>query len=1071
MAVQATLVPVKMTAGVDEKSDPKSLQTKLTLLQNGSFQSPGQIEKRDGFQQLPSLSKGLAVATFKKELVSMDGSNIFSYSPEANINVQKSLMVPSSLTTASVVSSSLSQLNIDEAYDPVTGLKCFTWTNENNALAAGVFYSIVDTKTGASIISGNIVDLNGTLAKPAYLNGHFFIVYFSTFGNELSYVTIPTGAPTTISGVTNISGVNNPPAFDVTSANNQVYVAFANTSAVISVYSLTFAGVGTHINAATANFSDAVSISIDGSGNVWVAQGGPDTDVNSVFVVNSALTTTILAPTVFTSTTNLRNICTNVQGTTITIYSEIAQTNSSGSFGLSNFVRADTVTITGTVAHIGTIMKGVGLASKCINYNGVNYFLAVYDGSWQLDNSVVPPVYKPSSIEPTFFLINGSGKIVLKLAPSLAGGYLKWGTLPELVTIATGVFSCCYLIEENEIAVNGVITFQTGGNVATISFVLSNPPQKVEYGNNLHISGGQLWMYDAKSVVEHGFHIFPEFLSNASMSVGGGIGIGASTASINQVQYSGLYEWVDQQGQLHRSAPSIPITVTLPSHANTTPINFTASYTEGSMVLTALSGLVTGGFVGQVIQDNTVPTAFPAGTYFTSFDIAGSTATVSQPAQSSGTADSFSTYDVFSNVIIFPTLRQTLKVGVSLVLYRTENNGTIFYRVTAPTSNTATPYNAFVPNQPTVDTVSIVDSLPDAVIVGNEELYTTGGIVENIAAPAVSAIATFKNRTVYLSPENPCQWGFSQQVINGSPVEFNSEEFVENIDQQIGQALALAPLDDKLILFGPTSKYYVVGQGPTPNGTSNDFTDATKIAGVAGCSNPIAVVEIPDGLLFQDIEKGIYLLTRNFNEIYKGADVESFNGIPITSVQKFENQNKVIFTLSTGANLIYDWYVDQWEVDPFPSPAADSCNFQGTISYIQTNGILLQQTPGVFSDNGSIIPLELQTGWIPFAGLEGFLRVWELQIMGTYFSPHTLTVTIYNDFSTTPSQVVTIPVLSNPGLYQFRIRIKQQKCETIMVNITESQSGSPGQGFALSSLAFRVAQKKGLFKLPAGASY
>jgi hypothetical protein len=106
-----------------------------------------------------------------------------------------------------------------------------------------------------------------------------------------------------------------------------------------------------------------------------------------------------------------------------------------------------------------------------------------------------------------------------------------------------------------------------------------------------------------------------------------------------------------------------------------------------------------------------------------------------------------------------------------------------------------------------------------------------------------------------------------------------------------------------------------------------------------------------------------------------------------------------------------------------------------------------------------------------FAGLEGFQRVWELQILGTWKSPHTLTINIYTDFGTSPSQVVTIPVLTQPTIYQFRIKMKVQKCESMQIQITESQSGTYGEGLSLSSLAFRVGVKKGLNKLPAGASY
>jgi len=576
-------------------------------------------------------------------------------------------------------------------------------------------------------------------------------------------------------------------------------------------------------------------------------------------------------------------------------------------------------------------------------------------------------------------------------------------------------------------------------------------------------------MYDGQSVVEHGFNVYPENVAqNTLVSSGGGIGIGASMATTNQIQYSALYEWTDNQGQIHRSAPSVPLIVQLPANATITPKTVVGTTTVGSKrIVGAYSP--TDLYVGQVIVDQTNPTTFVAGTYITGFDLTAGDIFVSTEATAAHVGDTFATFDVNTITIRVPTLRQTDKQNVSIVLYRTENNGTIFYRVTSA-SRTSTS-NGLIFNNKTVDFVTISDVLPDAAIIGNQQLYTTGGVVENIAAPAISALATFKNRMVYLSPESPYQWGFSQQVLPGLPVEFNSEEFVQNVDQQIGQLQGVKPLDDKLIFYGPISKWYVVGQGPSPIGTNNDFTDATRIQGVTGCSNPDSIIEIPNGLMYQDRIRGIYLLDRALNEQYIGSDVESYNAIKINSAQKFESQTKAVFTLANGVNLLYDWYVNQWETDPFAVAAEDSTIFQKKLTYIQANGLILQQTPGVYSDNGAVIPIELESGWISFAGLEGFQRVWEFQLMGTYHSPHTLTLTFYTDFSNVASQTVVIPVLSNPANgYKFRIGMKVQKCTSIKFKIEESQA-SPGQGFSLSSVAFRVASKKGLNKLAARESF
>lgn len=1109
MALEPSNIQVKMTAGVDEKSDPKSLQTKMTILQNASFQSPGQYQKRDGFATMPPLSAGVGISTFKNELLSLDGSNIFSYSQDLNSQVNKGLLIPARLASVTPVVNSIgSQSQPDSAYDPVSGLRCYCYTDTTKSStismtnpAPFISYSVIDSNTGTILVNDvSIANYGGfslapgiptIVSKVAKLGAYFVIVYSvrqSSGQSIVQYAYIPIANPTTITTGNVITTTGSVHIDCGISANGSLYIAYADNVGVgVSSLSPTLVLSSVyHFVGAGATGGNYVAIKSDASDNQWVAFN--DSSGNKIGIVDSTLSVTVLAPTQFDAVNKLVNVTMLISGTTATVYSEVStQAASSSNQAFSDWINSYQITLAGTVTPGAVVMKGVGIAGKVFSYNGLNYILSVYDGGYVAQTYSTTQVFVPTSFQPTYFLlcvsgILGSAKIILKVAPSLAGGYYRQGVLPEIITLGSGNFTFPYVLEERASAQDGSVTFQTGILNALISFLNPISYSKVEDGNNLHLAAGQLWMYDGQNIVEHGFHIYPENLESLLQGSGGSpeglLGIGASTATLNQVQHVFLYEWVDEQGQLHRSAPSIPVTTKFPSKADTTARTFLASSTEGSNVLVVVGGGVPQ-LVGAVIDNFTVPAVFASGVFITGIHFTAGVNdgyTVSQNATSTSAGDTYESFDVFAIEIEVPTLRQTNKTNVSIVAFRTVNNGSTFFRVTTPDtsatiSNISPAYNPFILNDPTVDLISFIDRVSDSQIVGNEQLYTTGGELENIAAPATSALTTFKNRVIYLSPENPFQWGYSKQIINGAPAEFNSQQFVANVDQRIGQIMAAKSMDDKLILFGPTSKYYVVGQGPTPNGTQNDFSEATQIAGVAGCSNQQSIVEIPEGLMYQDSVKGVYLIDRKLNEVYIGADVEAFNGFTITSVQKFETQNKVIFTLNTGTNLIYDWFVKQWEVDPFPASVIDSAIYNNNLTYIQPNGVILKQTPGVYSDNGSVIPMQLQTGWIPFTGLEGFGRVWEMQIMGTYFSPHTLTVTIYNDFKMTPVQTVVIPVLTNPGQYQFRIRIAVQKLEAMMVNITESQSGSPGQGFALSSLAFRVGVKKGLDKLPAGQSY
>lgn len=1074
MALQPQNIPISFDQGLDSKTDPKQvLPGKMLSLNNATFNSPKEIKKRDGNIALPSaiqgggsISAGVGVASFKNELITLDGTSLYAYSQDLGTNINRGPMVPVDLSVSPVVRNTYNQDQPDSGYHAAAGLKCFAWIDSSG----GIKYSVLDSTTGtlivnnASVIVGAVVNIRAP--KVLVVGNYFIITYYDSSVTQLVYKSISVSTPTILSSAvtiaTNASGTL--PCFDATLINGSMYVAYRVSTGSIGFNSLSTSLIlSSQYLVVLAGTINDICIQGDASFNAWCFYGtilGGGT--TNGFIVNSALSLTLLAR-VQLDTIGAVNITANVVGSTATIYYETPASGATGSANdTSHMIKTVTLTYSGTAGTPGVLMRGVGLASKVFQFSGVNYVLVVYAGEYLPNSTSVSGL---TTQEPTYFLISGSGNIVMKLAPSNAGLYYGYQLLPEVTQYSSTNFSFPYLYQDDISVQSGVVFFNTGVQEAKINFSIARAVSKLNIANNLLLASGQMWSYDGSNIVEQGFHLYPENLS-VIIGTSGGLGSSLNTGtSVNQVQYVAIYEWVDNQGQLNRSAGSIPLTVNLPLASTLSAITFTGNSTINSNVITSVStfnfALL---FVGQVISDTTTAGNFVAGTTITRIDVANATIYLSNNATGTHSGDTYSTKDVVSVGVQIPTLRQTAKQNVSIALYRTENNQTIFYRVSSLTNIS---YNSF-----TQDYISITDNLPDSAIIGNEQLYTTGGEVDNISPPACSAIISFKNRALYISPENPFEWGYSKQAIQGSPVEFSSLLFNSNVDQRIGTLAAIGTIDEKTILFGPTSKFYVVGDGPTPSGTNNNFTEAVRLPGTTGCTNQNSILELPVGLVYQDPLKGIWLLDRGFHEQYIGADVSQYNNILVTSAQLFENLNRAIFTLSNGVNLVYDYYVGQWSTDVYALGAVDSTIYQQDLCYIQSNGLNFQQTPGVFSDNGALIPLSFKTGWISFAGIEGFQRLWELQILGTYKSPHTLTVNLYYDYSTAAAQTVVIPVLTDPVLYQYRIHVKQQKCEAVQVEIIESQSGTIGEGLSLSSLGFRVGVKAGLYKnLPAGKSY
>lgn len=440
-----------------------------------------------------------------------------------------------------------------------------------------------------------------------------------------------------------------------------------------------------------------------------------------------------------------------------------------------------------------------------------------------------------------------------------------------------------------------------------------------------------------------------------------------------------------------------------------------------------------------------------------------------------------------TNTIHAPTLRITgkqapLRSPVWIELYRTQANQTIFYLVSSITSPTY--------NSTTTDTVTFTDTLSDTAIQGNLQLYTTGGEIENIAPPAPKLIWQYKNRLILVPHEDPNTWWFSKEIIPGSPVEF-TDSFVKNMDQRGGAITAGIQMDDKNIFFkGPSDIFYVVGDGPASTGLNDDFSQPQRVPTGAGCIHQKSVVLMPQGVIYQSM-KGFYLLTRAIEALYIGAPVEAYNSANTTSGQLLLNDNEVRLTLDTGIMLLYDYFFNQWSTIP-QVVAQDSAIFEKQFCYVNSNGIVSQEDPNIFTHNGNFRRMKLITSWLSLAQLQGFQRIYKMLVLGEYKSPHKLRINVAVNFNPTSVQedlIDTTSLLANPAYgadspygsgspyggqdqtYQWRLHMAQQKCESMQFTIEEVPMLPYGEGLSLSAITLEVGGKKGAFKVAPSHSF
>jgi hypothetical protein len=577
-------------------------------------------------------------------------------------------------------------------------------------------------------------------------------------------------------------------------------------------------------------------------------------------------------------------------------------------------------------------------------------------------------------------------------------------------------------------------------------------------------------MFDGVKPVEHQFHVWPDAIETSTASSGGGL-------SAQQYYYQGIFYWIDGQGNPQYSAPSVPVSAVVSAGSGLT---FSSVFSSGVSSITVSSA--TGLFVGQTITDATTAINITTGTKITS--IVGTTITLSLPtagASAGGAGDTLETVDQGSNTIYFPTLRLTAKTAnkVRLNLYRWSTANQNFYLVTSVSSPTL--------NNPAVDYVTITDNLNDLAVVGNSLIYTTGGVVEDIAGPSFSISSMWDDRLWVVDAEDGSLW-YSKQVLPGTGVEF-SDLFtyyaapIQGAQGATGLPTALCPMDTELVIFKAEAMSYINGTGPDNTGAGSTYSQTpVYISSTVGCSNPNSIVQTDDGLMFQS-DKGIWLLSRSLQPIYIGAPVERLTiGNTVTSAEIIPGTTQARFILNTGITLMYDYYYHQWGWFT-NTPGISGTLYNGLHTYLDQYGRILQESPGYYLDVSTPVLMSALSNWIQLQGLSGYQRFLELQIVGSYITPHTLDIQFGYDFGPLSEQAEISPTnatgnygtdalfgqtspYGGPGSFeQWRVQNSTEQCQSFQVSIQEvydpTQGVPAGAGLTISAMTAIVGVSRG----------
>lgn len=448
--------------------------------------------------------------------------------------------------------------------------------------------------------------------------------------------------------------------------------------------------------------------------------------------------------------------------------------------------------------------------------------------------------------------------------------------------------------------------------------------------------------------------------------------------------------------------------------------------------------------------------------------------------------------------LVIPTLAHTNKgviVGakpIGVVVFRTLADQEIFHRVSNP-SVAVTGTNGFIANNPNVDTVTFTDQMSDAVAATQEIDYLTQGELENVAPPASSLIAVGNNR-IFLSGFENRDLVLASKLQNfGTAVTFNDELQIALPPAGGSPVTALATLGDELIIFRESNIYSVAGPGPDNAGANGIFQAPVTISNDIGCIDQGSLVRTPAGLLFQS-RKGIYMLSGE-GLSFIGADIARFNDETITSAVSMPDRHEARFTLLSGSTLVFEYLERKWSV--WTVGGIHGCIWQGRHVILRDEaGVAVVEADDVFQDDGISYSLSLGTGWLAFAGMQGYQRVRDFLLLGTKKGDHSLRIRAAYDFIEAYVDDVTIDVstlvgaeafgadspygsgryggelangLPTNNLYQLRHFFQRPKCSAVKLLIEDAKRLDPTgavdypllDSFNLNELLLSVGQKAG----------
>ena len=971
---------------------------------------------------------GAKLATFNNELLAISpNGTVESYAIGSKGWVGKGSLSPVAFAQNPIIANSYEQSNASAA--TLGGITLCAWEDSRG----GVRYSVFDEATRQLLVADQSLDASGAAPVVAAIGGYLVILWGN--GGNLQTIGIipqdpmavvgpfPIASNATSSGLV-LDLITN--AADGTSA----IFAYVNSGGTAELgYIFASAGIasGPVLGQPSNGYVAPVDSGIAANQLLALVQAfSPGVSVAYVLAadssagVQSATIDAILVASnqqTIDASTSVVNIGGVVSGGNPGLATVVYEVTAGDTY--NHFVNYTTIFAGSTPYTPSVLVRSVGLASQpFLGSDGNVYVLTVYEDPFQstLFLYAVAPANTPDPTAaqdgPATGTLCGNG------FAGTSGGLFLAGFTPRPFAPSAGVVS---LPVSSRVVSDQTFVESTTGTPYTETFVTGIDRLDMEWGStyyaaqaglNTLFSGAQTSCYDGLSVVESGFPLFPYITSGmfTAHTTGGHMAPGVYSFFL-------VYFYRDQQRQAWRSAPSVPVQITVggSGSGHVTATVPTLRVTNKS----SLAPIPRGDVVIQAFRTTLVNPTVP--------QLVGTSTDdpVTDPVYNSTASDT----------VAFDFIASDATIGANEILYTNPQGFGVLPNLPMPPFSILAAgknrvFGAGVPTQPFSLYYSRQWVAGEPIEFSPELLLPIPQADGPITAVAVTDtnVLVFKENSLYsFSGDGPDDTG-------------NNSQFTD-VDLVTG---SVGCVQQASIVIGSNEAVFFLAE-----------------KGIFQCDRNLSVSYIGAPV------------ERLVNPIGQPQ-------IQITAATLITGTTQVRFETNAGYTLVYDYFFNAWSTFTM-SPSglnavsavnwanggafspAEGVNPSNVYTWMDAQGVAHFETPGQYLDGVTAITQMEKTAPLHFDGLQGYQRAQWLYFLMEYWGPHKLQVDLFYDNEPYPWGPPTIidpqTWLQGPGygtgafgagsfggvitpLYQFRIPVSRQQCSTLQIQLSDVQQGN-----------------------------